>query len=215
VTRIERGDRCGRHSGRHDHRPLRRADARRLRPAACPRRARHAGGHHVVATRPLGGTSGAGPRKHRGGDVSFVLDYFRRSADHRLLFGGRVSYSGIDARDRPRDGARMQRVFRNSRGEARLRVGRLRRYPMSRTRLRPHRRQPGGVSGTASLGGMAGRWQRGVTGASGSTCSAGCAPPFPADPGCHTGAGAGDAWFRCATCSKARPPAANNYSRGR
>ena len=30
-------------------------------------------------------------------DTNFVLDYFRRSADHRLLFGGRVSYSGIDA----------------------------------------------------------------------------------------------------------------------
>ncbi len=30
-------------------------------------------------------------------DVNFVLDYFRRSADHRLLFGGRVSYSGLDA----------------------------------------------------------------------------------------------------------------------
>jgi gamma-glutamylputrescine oxidase len=30
-------------------------------------------------------------------DVNFVLDYFRRSADHRLLFGGRVSYSGRDA----------------------------------------------------------------------------------------------------------------------
>jgi gamma-glutamylputrescine oxidase len=29
-------------------------------------------------------------------DSNFVLDYFRRSADHRLLFGGRVSYSGID-----------------------------------------------------------------------------------------------------------------------
>lgn len=29
-------------------------------------------------------------------DVNFVLDYFRRSADHRLLFGGRVSYSGLD-----------------------------------------------------------------------------------------------------------------------
>lgn len=28
-------------------------------------------------------------------DVNFVLDYFRRSADHRLLFGGRVSYSRI------------------------------------------------------------------------------------------------------------------------
>jgi gamma-glutamylputrescine oxidase len=32
-------------------------------------------------------------------DVNFVLDYFRRSEDHRLLFGGRVSYSGIDAFD--------------------------------------------------------------------------------------------------------------------
>jgi gamma-glutamylputrescine oxidase len=30
-------------------------------------------------------------------DINFVLDYFRRSADHRLLFGGRVSYSGRDA----------------------------------------------------------------------------------------------------------------------
>jgi gamma-glutamylputrescine oxidase len=30
-------------------------------------------------------------------DVNFVLDYFRRSADYRLLFGGRVSYSGMDA----------------------------------------------------------------------------------------------------------------------
>ncbi|MDY6948734.1 MAG: FAD-binding oxidoreductase, partial [Pseudomonadota bacterium] len=29
-------------------------------------------------------------------DVNFVLDYFRRSADYRLLFGGRVSYSGLD-----------------------------------------------------------------------------------------------------------------------
>ena len=26
-------------------------------------------------------------------DNNFVLDYFRFSADHRLLFGGRVSYS--------------------------------------------------------------------------------------------------------------------------
>jgi gamma-glutamylputrescine oxidase len=30
-------------------------------------------------------------------DTNFVLDYFRRSADTRLLFGGRVSYSGLDA----------------------------------------------------------------------------------------------------------------------
>jgi gamma-glutamylputrescine oxidase len=32
-------------------------------------------------------------------DVNFVLDYFRRSQDHRMLFGGRVSYSGRDARN--------------------------------------------------------------------------------------------------------------------
>jgi len=38
-------------------------------------------------------------------DVNWVLDYFRRSADHRLLFGGRVSYSGVD----PFDSARVLR----------------------------------------------------------------------------------------------------------
>jgi gamma-glutamylputrescine oxidase len=30
-----------------------------------------------------------------------VLDYFRRSADHRLLFGGRVNYSGFSSFDAP------------------------------------------------------------------------------------------------------------------
>ena len=61
-------------------------------------------------------------------DVNFVLDYFRRSADHRLLFGGRVSYSGIDARDTGR-ATRAQDAPRipAARGRAaRLRVGRLR-----------------------------------------------------------------------------------------
>ncbi len=29
-------------------------------------------------------------------DLNWIIDYFRRSADHRLLFGGRVSYSGIE-----------------------------------------------------------------------------------------------------------------------
>jgi len=32
-------------------------------------------------------------------DVNWVLDYFRPSADQRLLFGGRVSYSGLDPRN--------------------------------------------------------------------------------------------------------------------
>ena len=45
-------------------------------------------------------------------DANFVLDYFRRSADHRLLFGGRVSYSGTDAFDTARaTRRRMVKVF--------------------------------------------------------------------------------------------------------
>jgi len=45
-------------------------------------------------------------------DLNFVLDYFRCSADHRLLFGGRVSYSGIDESDTGRaTRTRMLRVF--------------------------------------------------------------------------------------------------------
>ncbi len=45
-------------------------------------------------------------------DLNWILDYFRRSADHRLLFGGRVSYSGL----RPENSAgatraRMLQVF--------------------------------------------------------------------------------------------------------
>lgn len=45
-------------------------------------------------------------------DVNFVLDYFRCSADHRLLFGGRVSYGGIREHDTGRaTRARMVQVF--------------------------------------------------------------------------------------------------------
>ena len=33
--------------------------------------------------------------------MNWVLDYFRRSADHRLLFGGRVNYSGLSSFERP------------------------------------------------------------------------------------------------------------------
>jgi len=41
-----------------------------------------------------------------------VLDYFRRSDDHRLLFGGRVSYSGRDALDTAKaTRVRMLKVF--------------------------------------------------------------------------------------------------------
>jgi len=45
-------------------------------------------------------------------DINWVLDYFRRSADHRLLFGGRVSYSGVDPFDSARVlRSRIERVF--------------------------------------------------------------------------------------------------------
>ena len=45
-------------------------------------------------------------------DINFVLDYFRRSADHRLLFGGRVSYSGRDTFNTKRATRdRMLKVF--------------------------------------------------------------------------------------------------------
>jgi gamma-glutamylputrescine oxidase len=45
-------------------------------------------------------------------DANFVLDYFRRSADHRLLFGGRVSYSGLDVLNTARaTRKRMLKVF--------------------------------------------------------------------------------------------------------
>jgi gamma-glutamylputrescine oxidase len=71
-------------------------------------------GTYVVATEPLGEERITALIRENVAvaDVNFVLDYFRRSADHRLLFGGRVSYSGIDTFDTGKaTGARMRRVF--------------------------------------------------------------------------------------------------------
>ena len=55
-------------------------------------------GTYIIATEPLGE---ARARELIGNnaavsDLNWVIDYYRRSADHRLLFGGRVSYSGIE-----------------------------------------------------------------------------------------------------------------------
>jgi gamma-glutamylputrescine oxidase len=54
---------------------------------------------YMVATEPLGEAAARAllPQDSAVTDVNWVLDYFRRSIDHRLLFGGRVSYSGLDA----------------------------------------------------------------------------------------------------------------------
>jgi gamma-glutamylputrescine oxidase len=69
---------------------------------------------YIVATEPLGEARARAliPQNPATCDMNWVLDYFRRSADHRLLFGGRVNYSGLSSFDAPRaTRARMLRVF--------------------------------------------------------------------------------------------------------
>jgi gamma-glutamylputrescine oxidase len=71
-------------------------------------------GTYIVATEPLGAVRMQALMRDNVGvtDINWVLDYFRRSADHRLLFGGRVSYSGLDPLDTEgATRARMLKVF--------------------------------------------------------------------------------------------------------
>jgi gamma-glutamylputrescine oxidase len=71
-------------------------------------------GTYIVATEPLGEATAREilPENTAVTDINWVLDYFRRSADHRLLFGGRVSYSGLDPFNTAHaTRARMLRVF--------------------------------------------------------------------------------------------------------
>jgi gamma-glutamylputrescine oxidase len=64
-------------------------------------------GTYVAATQPLGESRARALIRNdaAAADMNWILDYFRLSADHRLLFGGRVSYSGLD----PFDSARVLR----------------------------------------------------------------------------------------------------------
>ena len=52
----------------------------------------------IVATEPLGTARAQALITNNAAvaDMNWVLDYFRCSADQRLLFGGRVSYAGFD-----------------------------------------------------------------------------------------------------------------------
>lgn len=52
----------------------------------------------IVATEPLGQVRAHSLITNNAAvaDMNWVLDYFRRSADDRLLFGGRVTYAGFD-----------------------------------------------------------------------------------------------------------------------
>lgn len=54
-------------------------------------------GTYIGATEPLGAERCAALIRDNAAvaDINFVLDYFRCSADHRMLFGGRVSYSTL------------------------------------------------------------------------------------------------------------------------
>lgn len=54
-------------------------------------------GTFIAASAPLGEARATAlvPSRAAVCDTNFVLDYFRLSADHRMLFGGRVSYSTI------------------------------------------------------------------------------------------------------------------------
>ncbi len=69
---------------------------------------------YIVATEPLGAERARELIANNAAvsDMNWVLDYFRRSADNRLLFGGRVNYSGLKSFDAPgATRARMVRVF--------------------------------------------------------------------------------------------------------
>src|SRR6266850_4845547 len=69
---------------------------------------------YIVATEPLGAERARGLIANNAAvsDMNWVLDYFRLSADHRLLFGGRVNYSGFSSFDAPSaTRARMLAVF--------------------------------------------------------------------------------------------------------
>jgi gamma-glutamylputrescine oxidase len=79
-------------------------------------------GTYVAATQSLGEERARSliANNAAAADMNWILDYFRLSADHRLLFGGRVSYSGIEAFDSRRIlRRRIARVFPQL-GEARI-----------------------------------------------------------------------------------------------
>jgi gamma-glutamylputrescine oxidase len=69
---------------------------------------------YVIATEPLGEQRAMTLIANNAAicDTNWILDYFRRSSDHRLLFGGRVNYSLMNMRAiAPATRARMLNVF--------------------------------------------------------------------------------------------------------
>ncbi len=98
VARVEHGQRVTLHVGRHKIRAKFLIIAggaylngleRQLNGYIMPV------GTYIMATEPRGDVPGLIPGNEAVADMNFVLDYFRRSADDRMLFGGRVSYSKL------------------------------------------------------------------------------------------------------------------------
>ncbi|MFF7706530.1 FAD-dependent oxidoreductase [Pseudomonas sp. NPDC007930] len=58
-------------------------------------------GSYIIATEPLGAERAQAllPQNTAMCDQKLIVDYFRLSADHRLLFGGACHYSGRDPKD--------------------------------------------------------------------------------------------------------------------
>jgi gamma-glutamylputrescine oxidase len=76
-------------------------------------------GSYVIATEQLGEERARRLIANNAAlcDTNWILDYFRRSSDHRLLFGGRVNYSLLNVRAvAPATRARMIKVFPQLRG---------------------------------------------------------------------------------------------------
>lgn len=77
-------------------------------------------GTYIAATRPLGEARARALIRNdmAVADVNWALDYFRLSADHRLLFGGRASYSNFQPPNLAWVMAqRMRKVFPQLAGE--------------------------------------------------------------------------------------------------
>jgi gamma-glutamylputrescine oxidase len=71
-------------------------------------------GTYIIATEPLSDAQARAllPSRAAIADINWILDYFRLSADNRILFGGRVSYSAREPRHLAESlRKRMVRVF--------------------------------------------------------------------------------------------------------
>jgi gamma-glutamylputrescine oxidase len=69
---------------------------------------------YIIATEPLGEARASQLIRNNAAisDTNWIVDYFRRSGDHRLLFGGRVNYSLLDLQAiAPATRRRMVNVF--------------------------------------------------------------------------------------------------------